>query len=58
MLSAEKENRAVSGCEVKVTRNATSTGEPIRKRFTRIFHRAAWIAALNIQASFEEGSGR
>jgi hypothetical protein len=40
MLSAEKENRAVSECEVKVERNATSTGEPIRRRFTRIFHRA------------------
>jgi hypothetical protein len=40
MLLAEKENRAVSECEVKVTRNAAATGEPIRKRFTRIFHRA------------------
>jgi len=58
MLLAEKENRAVSECEVKVTRNAAATGEPIRKRFTRIFIEPAWKAALNVQASFEEGSGR
>jgi hypothetical protein len=58
ILSAEKENCAVSGCDVEVTRNAASTGEPIRKRFTGFFIEPAWKAALDIQASFEEGSGR
>ena len=37
MLSAEQDNRAVSECEVKVTLNATETGEPIRKHFRRFF---------------------
>jgi hypothetical protein len=43
----------VSESEVKVTRNATATGEP-----PGFFTEPAWKAALNVQASFEEGSGR
>jgi hypothetical protein len=58
MLSPGEDNRAVSECEVKVTRNATETGEPIRKRFTRVLREPARKAALNVQGSFEEGSGR
>jgi hypothetical protein len=46
MLALEKGNRAVSESEVKVTLKATATGEPVRK------------AALNVQGSFEERSGR
>jgi len=40
MLSAEQDNRAVSECEVKVTLNATEAGEPIRKHFSNVLHRA------------------
>jgi hypothetical protein len=40
LLSPEKDNRAVSESEVKVTLNATATSEPIKKHFTRVFHRA------------------
>jgi hypothetical protein len=58
MLSAEQDNRAVSECEVKVTLNATEAGEPIRKHFTKVLHRAGWEAALKVKGSFEEGSGR
>jgi hypothetical protein len=32
MLSPEKDNRAVSESEVKVTPSTTETGEPIRKQ--------------------------
>lgn len=48
----------MSESEVKVTLNATETGEPIRKHFTRFFTEPAEKAALNVQGSFEEGSGR
>ena len=48
----------MSECEVKVTLNATETGEPIRKHFTKVLHRAGREAALNVKGSFEEGSGR
>jgi hypothetical protein len=58
MRSAEQDNRAVSECEVKVTLNATETGEPIRKHFTKVLRRAGREAALNVKGSFEEGSGR
>jgi hypothetical protein len=40
MLSPEEDNRAVSESEVKVTLNATDTGEPIRKHFSNVLHRA------------------
>ena len=58
MLSPEKDNCAVSESEVKVTLNATETGEPLRKHFTKVFIEPAEQAALNAQGSFEEGSGR
>jgi hypothetical protein len=58
MLSPEKGDRSVSESEVKVTLNATATSEPIRKYFTTIFIEPARKAALNVQGSFEEGSGR
>jgi hypothetical protein len=58
MLSPEKDDRAVSESEVKVTLNAMETGEPIRKHFTKVLYRAGREAALNVQGSFEEGSGR
>jgi hypothetical protein len=58
MLSPEMDNRAVSESEVKVTLNATEAGEPIRKQFSNVLHRAGQRAALNVQGSFEEGSGR
>jgi hypothetical protein len=40
MLSPEEDNRAVSESEVKVTLKATETGEPIRKHFSNVLHRA------------------
>jgi hypothetical protein len=40
MLSPEEDNRAVSESEVKATLNATDTGEPIRKHFSNVLHRA------------------
>jgi hypothetical protein len=40
MLSPERDNRAVSESELKITLNATETGEPTRRRFARSFHRA------------------
>jgi len=40
MLSLVEDNRAVSESEVKVTLNATEAGKPIRKHFTKVFHRA------------------
>jgi len=58
MLSPEMDTRAVSESEVKVTLNATEAGEPIRKHFSNVLHQPARKAALDVQGSFEEGSGR
>jgi hypothetical protein len=38
--------------------NTTETGEPIKKQFLKFFHRAGQEAALNVQGSLQEGSGR
>jgi hypothetical protein len=40
MLSLEEDNRAVSENEMKVTLNAMEAGEPIRKHFSNVLHRA------------------
>jgi hypothetical protein len=32
--------------------------EPIKKQFLKFFHRAGQEAALNVQGSLQEGSGR
>jgi hypothetical protein len=40
MLSPEKDDCAVSESKVKVTLNATETGEPTRKHFSNVLHRA------------------
>ena len=60
MLSPEKDNCAVSESKVKVTLNATETGEPISKTLQQGFFTepAFKKAALDVQGSFEEGSGR
>ncbi len=47
MLSPEKDNRAVSESEMKVTLNATETGEPARKPFTKVLTEPARKAALD-----------
>jgi hypothetical protein len=48
----------VSESEVKVTLNTTAASEPIRKYFAMVFIEPARKAALKVQGSFEEGSGR
>jgi hypothetical protein len=57
MLSAEKENRAV---DAKWKSRGTRRQPASRSGNASpgFFIKPAWKAALNIQASFEEGSGR
>jgi len=58
MLSPERDNRAVNESELKIALNATETGQPTRRRFTRVFIEPTSKVALYVQGSFEEGSGR
>ena len=58
MLSLGKDNCAVSESEVKVTPNATETGNRPGNTSPRFFIEPAEQVALNVKGSFEEGSGR